>query len=57
MELQLVYDQWDVFTSLIILGFTIGVVVMVMSSAIRIGWNYAAWIFVGAWVLWMLNGG
>jgi hypothetical protein len=56
MEIELVYSQWDVLMSLIILGFTIGVVVLVMTSAVRLGWMLAPYIFIGAFIIWFIGG-
>jgi hypothetical protein len=56
MEIELVYSQWDVLTSLIIMGFTIGVVLMVVSSALRLGWMLAPYIFIGAFIVWFMSG-
>jgi len=55
MEIELVYSIWDVLQSLIIIGFTIGVSVMVIVSALRLGWLLAPYIFIGAFVIWLLS--
>jgi Na+/phosphate symporter len=55
MEIELVYSMWDVLQSLIIIGFTIGVSVMVIVSALRLGWLLAPYIFIGAFVIWLLS--
>ena len=46
---------WGVLETLIILGFTIGVVAAVVIGAARIGWQLAPWIFVGALLVWFLS--
>jgi hypothetical protein len=56
MEIELVYNMWDVLQGLIIVGFMIGVSVMVITSAIRLGWMIAPCIFVGAFIVWFLQG-
>jgi hypothetical protein len=56
MEIELVYNMWDVLQGLIIVGFMIGVSVMVITSAIRLGWMIAPYIFVGAFIVWFLQG-
>jgi hypothetical protein len=38
------------------MGFTIGVVVLVMTSAVRLGWMLAPYIFIGAFILWFIGG-
>lgn len=47
--------MWDVLQGLIIVGFTIGVVVLVMTSAVRLGWMLAPYIFIGAFILWLMS--
>ena len=47
---------WDMLQYLVIIGFTIGVVFAVMFGAIRIGWQYAPYIFIGALLLWFFGG-
>jgi len=47
---------WDMLQYLIIVGFVIGVVLAVVGGAIRIGWQFAPWIFIGAMLLWFFGG-
>jgi len=47
---------WELLQPLILLGFTIGVVAAVVIGAIRIGWQLAPWIFLGAALLWFFGG-
>jgi len=55
MELELVYNMWDVLQTLIIVGFMIGVSVMVITSAIRLGWLIAPYVFLTALVIYLLS--
>ena len=55
MTIELVYDMWDLLQYLIILGFVIGVTVMVITSAIRLGWMIAPYIFIGAFIIWLMS--
>jgi len=50
------YAAWDVLSVLIVMGFTIGVVVAIVVGAIRIGWQLAPWLFVGALLIWFFGG-
>jgi len=50
------YAAWDVLSVLIVMGFTIGVVVAIIVGAIRIGWQLAPWLFVGALLIWFFGG-
>jgi hypothetical protein len=56
MEIELVYNMWDLLQYLIILGFVIGVTVMVITSALRLGWMLAPYIFIGAFIIWFIGG-
>jgi len=50
------YAAWDVLSVLIVMGFTIGVVLAIIVGAIRIGWQLAPWLFVGALLIWFFGG-
>ena len=47
---------WDVLQPLLVMGFTIGVVFAVVAGAIKLGWQLAPWIFVGATLVWLFGG-
>ena len=47
---------WELLQPLILMGFTIGVVVAIVVGAVRIGWQLAPWIFLGAAMLWFFGG-
>ena len=47
---------WFTLEQLIILGVTIGIVLAVIGGAIRIGWQFAPWIFIGALLVWFFGG-
>lgn len=42
---------WD----LVIVGFVIGVFLAVLFGAIRVGWQFAPWIIIGAGLLWLFG--
>lgn len=44
------------FEALVILGVTIGIVLAVIMGAVRIGWQFAPWIFIGALLMWFFGG-
>ena len=46
----------DALTGLIIMGFTLGVIVLVVTGAIRIGWMLAPYIFLIAMGVWLFGG-
>jgi hypothetical protein len=47
--------MWDIISVLVIAGLMIGIVCAVLIGAIRIGWQLAPWIIVGAFVVWFLS--
>jgi len=47
---------WDVLQPLLVFGFTFGVVLAVVAGAIKLGWQLAPWIFVGAALVWLFGG-
>ena len=47
---------WMTLEPLIIMGFTIGIVLAILFGAIRIGWQLAPYIFVGALLVWFFGG-
>jgi len=46
---------WDVLQPLILLGVTIGVVLAVVFGFIKIGFQYAPWIAIAAFLVWFLS--
>jgi hypothetical protein len=46
---------WDVLLPLIMTGVTVGVVFAVVFGFVRIGWQYAPWICVAAFLIWFLG--
>ena len=56
MEIELAYSMWDIMQPLIIVGFLLGIVVMVVVACLRLGWILAPYIFIGAFVIWYLQG-
>lgn len=49
------YNMWDIMSVLIVAGLMLGIVAAVTFGAIRIGWQLAPWIVVGAFVVWFLS--
>ena len=46
---------WDALQSLLIVGFVIGMVCAVVFAAIRVGWQMAPYLFIGAFLVWFFN--
>ena len=47
---------WDALSVLIVMGFTIGIVIAVVVGAIRLGWQLAPYVFIGAALVWFFGG-
>ena len=46
----------DAMTGLIIMGFTLGVIILVITGAIRVGWMLGPYIFLAAMGVWLFGG-
>ena len=53
--METIFGMWDVMSVLIVLGLMIGIVLAVTIGTIRIGWNLAPWIVIGAFIVWFLS--
>ena len=51
---ELLWDKWDIFTSLLALGFGIALVVVVVAAGARLGWRYWPWILGIGFAAWLL---
>jgi len=45
-NLELLVDKWDIITSMLSMGFTIALVIVVIVAAIKLGWKYWPWVLV-----------
>tara|TARA_R110001592_G_scaffold20761_9_gene83922 strand:- start:7693 stop:7884 length:192 start_codon:yes stop_codon:yes gene_type:complete len=45
-NLELLVDKWDIITSMLSMGFTIALVVVVIVAAVKLGWRYWPWVLV-----------
>ena len=48
-------NMWDVISVLVVFGLMIGISAAVIIGAVRIGWQLAPWIVVGAFLVWWLS--
>jgi hypothetical protein len=48
-------NMWDIMSVLIVAGLMLGITAAVIFGAIRIGWQLAPWIVIGAFVVWFLS--
>ena len=51
---ELLWDKWDMFTSLLALGFGVALVVVVIVAGARLGWRYWPWILGIGFIAWLL---
>jgi len=51
---EFLYDKWDIFLSLLALGFSIAVVIAVIAAGARLGWKAWPWILGAGLVAWLL---
>ena len=51
---ELLWDKWDIFTSLLALGFGVALVVVVVVAGARLGWRYWPWILGIGFLAWLL---
>jgi len=49
------YNAWQVAEPLILGGFTVGIVLAIIFGAIKIGWRFAPYIFIGAMLVWIFQ--
>ena len=47
-------DKMDIVMALLAMGFTIGLVVLVIVAAARIGWKLAPWMLGAGLIAWLL---
>jgi hypothetical protein len=51
---ELLWDKWDIFTSLLALGFSVALVVVVVVAGARLGWRFWPWILALGLIAWFL---
>ena len=51
---ELLWDKWDIFTSLLALGFGVALVVVGVTAGARLGWRYWPWILGIGFLAWLL---
>ena len=52
---EILWDKMDIFISLLALGFSIALVVVVITAGVRLGWRLWPWVLaVGALAWWLV---
>ena len=52
---EILWDKMDIFISLLALGFSIALVVVVVTAGVRLGWRLWPWVLaVGALAWWLV---
>ena len=53
-NLELLYDKWDMLVSLLGMGFSIALVVVVIVAAVKLGWRFYPWVLGVGLLAWMV---
>ena len=53
-NLELLYDKWDMLVSLLGMGFSIALVVVVLVAAVKLGWRFWPWVLGVGLIAWMV---
>tara|TARA_B100001287_G_scaffold252208_1_gene233984 strand:- start:2365 stop:2556 length:192 start_codon:yes stop_codon:yes gene_type:complete len=53
-NLELLYDKWDMLVSLLGMGFSIALVVVVIVAAVKLGWRFWPWVLGVGLLAWMV---
>ena len=53
-NLELLYDKWDMLVSLLGMGFSIALVVVVIVAAVKLGWRFWPWVLGIGLLAWMV---
>ena len=53
-NLELLYDKWDMLVSLLGMGFSIALVVVVIVAAVKLGWRFWPWVLGVGLIAWMV---
>ena len=51
---ELLWDKWDMMISLLALGFGIALVVVVVTTSVRLGWRFWPWILALGLIAWLV---
>ena len=52
---EILWDKMDIFISLLAFGFSIALVVVVVTAGVRLGWRLWPWVLaVGALAWWLV---
>ena len=51
---EIIYDKWDMLVSLLGMGFSIALMVVVIVAAVRIGWRFWPWVLGVGFIAWLL---
>ena len=53
-NLELLYDKWNMLVSLLGMGFSIALVVVVIVAAVKLGWRFWPWVLGVGLLAWMV---
>lgn len=49
-NLEFLFDKWDILLSMLSMGFSIALVIVVIVAAVRLGWKYWPWILIAGFL-------
>lgn len=50
---EIMWDKFDIFLSLLALGFGIALVVVVVTASVRLGWKLWPWVLLVGFIAWL----
>ena len=53
-NIEFLYDKWDMLVSLLGMGFSIALVVVVIVAAVKLGWRFWPWVLGVGLLAWMV---
>ena len=51
--IDLLVDKWDMAISLLAMGFSIALVVIIITASVRAGWRFWPWVLALGFIAWM----
>ena len=51
---EILWDKLDMFTSLLAMGFSIALVVVVVVASVKLGWRFWPWVLGAGLLAWLM---
>lgn len=52
-DFEILWDKLDMFTSLLAMGFSIALVVVVVVASVKLGWRFWPWVLGAGLLAWL----